>query len=105
MFYMTGIGASSSCGRYLSAVYNLPPGQTGSVQLPEGRFFNEAARYFDWLAGFVSASNGWITRSGTGNSIRADYAAIDVWMRKWCEQNPTKSVAEAASEFVTSQSR
>jgi len=40
MTYMTGIGAHNSCGKYLSAVYNQPPGQTGSIKLREGQFFN-----------------------------------------------------------------
>ena len=37
------------------------------------------------------------------NSIQSDNAAIDVWIRKWCEQNPTKTLVEAASAFVWDQ--
>jgi hypothetical protein len=37
------------------------------------------------------------------NSINSDPAAIDVWIRKWCEQNPTKTLAEAASAFILDQ--
>jgi hypothetical protein len=103
---MSGIGANKSCGQYLSAVYNHPPGQTRSINHPEGQFFDDAARYFDWLAGFIAASNWWMARTDTGNSVNnADYAAIDVWVRRWCEQNPTKSVVEAVSEFVIKRSQ
>jgi hypothetical protein len=37
------------------------------------------------------------------NGITLDAAAIDVWIRKWCEQNPTKPLAEAAMAFVWDQ--
>ena len=37
------------------------------------------------------------------NNIENDNAAIDVRMRKWCEQNPTKTLVEAASAFVWDQ--
>jgi hypothetical protein len=37
------------------------------------------------------------------NGIESDNAAIDVWIRKWCEQNPTKPLIEAASEFAWDQ--
>jgi hypothetical protein len=32
-------------------------------------------------------------------------AAIDVWMRRWCEQNPTKKVFEAAAAIVLEQGK
>jgi hypothetical protein len=48
-----------------------------------------------WLSGFFSATNWWVTDEQ--NEIRNDSAAIDVWLRKWCEQNPTKLLIEAAS--------
>jgi hypothetical protein len=37
------------------------------------------------------------------NDIKIDTAAIDVWIRKWCEQNPTKTLFEAAWAFVWDQ--
>jgi hypothetical protein len=99
-YYIVGLGLNS-CGQYLSAVHNHPPGKSQGLQYQGGAtYVDEATRYLDWLAGFVSASNGWIARTDTGNGVKADYAAIDVWMRRWCEQNPTKLVIEAASEFV-----
>jgi hypothetical protein len=98
-FNPSGIGRSG-CGQYLSAFHDRPPGKIRTITHPEGEFVDEAARYTDWLAGFFTASNWWIARSGKGNSVRADYATIDVWMKRWCEQNPTKSVLEGAIEYV-----
>jgi hypothetical protein len=98
-FFASGIGRSA-CGQYLSAFHDRPPGKIRTITHPEGEFVDEAARYTDWLAGFFTASNWWIARTGKGNSVRADYATIDVWMKRWCEQNPTKSVLEGAIEYV-----
>jgi hypothetical protein len=54
-----------------------------------------------WLNGFLIATNWWV--ADERNQIHVDNAAIDVWIRKWCEQNPTKPLAGAASEFVWDQ--
>ena len=43
----------------------------------------------------------WITKEPDG--IKSDNAAIDVWIRKWCEQNPTKLLADVALAFVWDQ--
>jgi len=91
------------CGQYLSAVHNLPPGHGSWIDRPSGRFVDDAAQYQHWLSGFISASNLWIYRAGVGKDVKADHAATDVWMRRWCEQNPTKTVFEAVYEFVREQ--
>jgi hypothetical protein len=104
VFKVLGVG-NNSCGQYLSAVHNHPPGKYRVMNHQEGQFSDQHARYYDWLAGFVSASNLWMARTNTGSTITTDNAAIDVWVRRWCEQNPTKTVTEAANEFVISHSR
>src|SRR5262249_32300226 len=45
-FYAGGVGRNS-CGQYLSAFQNRPPGKTRTIQHPEGEFVDEAARYTD----------------------------------------------------------
>ncbi len=59
--------------------------------------------YYDpaTLGGFFTATNQWVLNGPSG--IQSDHAAIDVWIRKWCEQNPTKRLIDAASEFVWDQ--
>jgi len=99
--YAIGVGLNS-CGQYLSAVHNHPPGTYTSIERPqEGEFFDEASRYQQWLGGFISGSN-W--KKDNSNNVRTDGAAIDVWMRRWCEQNPTK-IFEAAAAFVLEQGK
>jgi len=53
-----------------------------------------------WLGGFFSAMNFLISEP---NQIQGDNAAIDVWIRKWCEQNPTKQLIDAAWAFALDQ--
>ena len=93
---------NDSCGKYLSAVHGHAPGKgTGFKDRWRGQFYDDHTRYMDWLGGFVTATNLWVTNDR--NSIQSDNAAIDVWIRKWCEQNPTKTLVEAASAFVWDQ--
>jgi hypothetical protein len=55
-----------------------------------------------WLGGFFTAMN-WLVMDGA-NQFQSDDAAIDVWIRKWCDQNPTtKTLVEAASAFTWDQ--
>src|SRR5262245_48844685 len=87
MNFVSGFGGNS-CGKYLAAVHGHPPGSGRVLKRPEGPFYDEHLLYAEWLAGFFSAMN-WFTFKEE-NQIRDDEAAIDVWIRKWCEQNPTK---------------
>jgi hypothetical protein len=66
-----------------------------------GQFYDDHALYLVWLGGFFTATNMWVTQDP--NSIRSDAAAIDVWIRKWREQNPTEPLAHAAWAFVWDQ--
>jgi hypothetical protein len=93
-----------SCGKYLAAVHGHPPGTGKVMNNPQGgRYVDEHFRYMAWLGGYLSAMNWWVTDEP--NEFRVDSAAIDVWIRKWCEQNPTKHLVEAATEFVWDQRR
>jgi hypothetical protein len=60
----------------------------------EGRYSDEHHRYMSWLDGFLTTTNMLITNEPDG--IQTDRPAIDVWIRKWCEQNPTKQSIDAA---------
>ena len=98
---LSGLGARS-CGQYLAAVHGHAPGAGRVVKSPDGReFYDDHARYMGWLNGFLTATNWFVLDER--NQIQIDNAAIDVWIRKWCEQNPTQTLAFAASKFVWDQ--
>jgi hypothetical protein len=100
-FYAYGLG-NHSCGKYLAAVHGHAPGKGKAINHPQqGRFSDDHSLYITWLDGFFTATNQWVLNEPNG--IKSDGAAIDVWIRKWCEQNPTKLLVDAASEFVWDQ--
>src|SRR5262245_46342178 len=100
-FFIYGLG-SDSCGKYLAAVHGHQPGTGNVINHPqEGRYSDEHHRYMSWLDGFFTATNMLITNEPNG--IDSDRAAIDVWTRKWCEQNPTKQLIDAAWAFAWDQ--
>jgi hypothetical protein len=91
-----------SCGKYLAAVHDHPPGTGMGFNDPQrGHFYDDHHLYMAWLGGFFTATNMWVLNEP--NSIESDSAAIDVWIRKWCDQNPTKHLFEAASAFIWDQ--
>src|SRR6516165_5675097 len=97
---ISGLGANS-CGRYLAAVHDHAPGKGKYLDHPDGQLYDAHYRYNDWLTGFFAATNVWVLNGPNG--ITNDVAAIDVWIRKWCEQNPTKPLVDAAWAFVWDQ--
>ena len=87
-----------SCGEYLAVVYGLSPGSFRVATTPTGKTYgNDARALYEWLAGYISAAN---ATSPDGVQIKTNPAAIDVWMRKHCEQNRTGSISHAAQQFV-----
>jgi len=90
---------NNSCDQYLQAVHGHAPGAPRGIKRPEGEYVDEHERYFDWFTGFISATNLWVM----GDFAPADAAAVDVWIRRWCEQNPTKLFVEAANAFLMDQ--
>jgi hypothetical protein len=90
-----------SCGKYLAAVQGHAPGTgKGFNDRWQGQFSDDHTLYMAWLGGFFSAMNFLISEP---NQIQGDNAAIDVWIRKWCEQNPTKQLIDAAWAFAWDQ--
>jgi hypothetical protein len=105
VFTAHGVGLGS-CGKYLSAAHNQPPGRYMNFKGAQGApLFDEHGLYIEWLLGFITAINRSLLSAGTRSDVQTDAAAIDVWIRKWCEQNPTRTVAEAACAFTQGQHR
>jgi hypothetical protein len=60
--------------------------------------YGEITRFHEWMMGFVTGYNS-TNESDTDLQISIDLAALDLWLRNYCKQNPTKTVAEAAQDF------
>jgi hypothetical protein len=95
-----GIGGKS-CRDYLSAVSDHAPGTGMQIQQAEGEYFDAALVQREWLAGFMTAMN--MMWSEPEMQITADAAAIDVSIRRWCEEHPNSALVHAAAAFVREQ--
>ena len=47
-----------------------------------------------WFDGLFTATNLWVLNEL--NNFRGDQSDIHVWIRHWCEQNPTMTLVEPA---------
>lgn len=93
---------NQSCEKYLAAVHGHAPGTASAINRRSRRYSDDHYLYMAWLGGFLSATNWWLM-GDERNEIRVDGSAVDVWIRKWCEQNPASRLIEAASAFAWDQ--
>jgi hypothetical protein len=95
-----GIGGKS-CDDYLSAMSDHAPGTGMQIKQADREYFDAAVVQREWLAGFITAMN--TMWSEPAMQITTDAAAIDVWIRGWCEQNRNGTLVHAAAAFVREQ--
>jgi hypothetical protein len=95
---LMGMGAYS-CDRFIAAIGKNPPGKIQAMDNTGlGRFVSENSMYQEWLLGFVSGFNATHEQEQQVRGI--DLAGMDLWMRNWCNQHPTKTIFEGASAFI-----
>ena len=71
-------------------------GHTGT-----GLFVDEYTMYQQWLMGFVTGFKiKHASEAEQQQQVRIDPAAMDLWMRNWCNQYPTQKVYQAANAFI-----
>ena len=73
------------------------PGQVPNDARREGPIFSENLVYQQWMYGFITAIN--LSRI-EADQIRVDNAAVDLWMRNYCNKYPTDDFSRAAAMFV-----
>jgi hypothetical protein len=85
---------SDSCGSYTLALSENTP--TGGIELNGKDYYSKAAAYSQWVAGFVTANN----FSGRRVSSHIDFNGMSMWIKSYCENKPTETIAHAAEAFV-----
>jgi hypothetical protein len=102
MVFVMGIG-QHSCGQLIAAMgKDHPLGQHREMDTGTGLFVDEYTMYQQWLMGFVSGFN--VTHASEAEQlqqVRTDPAAMDLWMRNWCNEHPMQGVFQAANAFIT----
>jgi hypothetical protein len=93
-----GIG-TTSCGKFIASIGKNAPGKIEKISTRDGDFFSENAEYNQWLIGFVSGFN-FAHDDDLGQQVKSDLAAMDLWMRNWCNKHPTNTVSQGAYAFI-----
>jgi hypothetical protein len=98
--YVIGLGGHDSCGKFIAAIGDAPPGKYREMNVPNGVFVTEHTVHLEWLMGFVSGFN---YRSGGDMEqqvTKIDSAGMDLWMRNWCNKHPTNSLFDGVQFFI-----
>ena len=88
-----GVG-SDSCGSYVLALAKNPPTQ---AILMEGQvYYTDTAAYAQWISGYVTAN----AFAGRPVQENIDFNGIMMWVKNYCDTNPSHTIAHAAQAFV-----
>jgi hypothetical protein len=84
----------------IDSLGDVRPGKYKMMDTASGSFTSENRVYQEWLLGFVSGFNRARATDPDQQVRNIDPAAMDLWMRNWCNKHPTSTVFEAASAFI-----
>lgn len=93
---LQGVGAES-CGSFLTAISKNSPGEVLKENNSGEVFYTEINAKMQWIFGFIAAKNWDLPES---KQITVDRDGTAIWIKQYCEKNPTKGIPSAASEFV-----
>ena len=90
---VVGVG-SDSCGSYVLALAKNAP--TRAMRMDEQLYYTDAATYAQWVSGYVTAN----AFAGRPIPSHIDFNGIMIWVKNYCDSNPTYTIAHAAQAFV-----
>ena len=90
-----GLGANS-CGSYIVALSENKP--TEAIRMQGHAYLPMANAYTQWILGFVTSAN--LRASPGSGQILVDANGIALWVKNYCETNPSSALSSAASAFV-----
>ncbi|MDG4853828.1 hypothetical protein EOA75_01320 [Mesorhizobium sp. M1A.F.Ca.IN.022.07.1.1] len=92
-----------TCGAFVAAEGDNHPGKA-ILRMADGRkFFDESANFMNWVLGYLSAVN--MMRAPGKPSIELDNAAVDLWLRNWCDAHPTNSIFDGTLALVAEENK
>jgi hypothetical protein len=95
-----GAGNNNSCGKFIAAIGDAPPGKYREMNTARGVYVSENKVYQEWLMGFVTGFNASHAGDLEQQVTKIDPAGMDLWMRNWCNKHPTQEVFEGAYAFI-----
>ena len=97
---MQGVG-TESCGSFVSAIEDHGPGEILKSSVDE-IFYTEINTKMQWIFGFIAAKN-W--NLSDKNQIIIDRDGTAMWIKNYCEKNPTRPIVNAVSKFIKEHSK
>jgi hypothetical protein len=95
--YAFGVG-TDSCRAYVAHAAPFP-GKLVSRTAPDGRdYYSKSTIYLEWLLGFITGYNAVV--DDPSKQVQIDAAAVDLYVRSWCAQNPMSNVFTAVHQFL-----
>ena len=91
---VSGVGLDS-CASYVLALHENRP--TAAIEMEGKTYYTMANAYTQWITGFVTAAN--ISGQPT-RQIKVDVNGIALWVKNYCDANPSENIVAAASAFV-----
>lgn len=91
--------SNTTCGSYVFALEEHGP-RTGREY--RGTFYGTpSAMNAQWIAGFLSGAN-YVAHANGRPPIKysGDTDGITLWVKQWCEKNPTRNITAAAIAFI-----
>lgn len=88
-----GVG-NQSCGAFIAATTGFGPGQVGTITNGSEKYYSLNALFNQWALAFVTAGN-----INKADNIDVDLPGIDLWVRNWCNRNPTSFFVNALVAF------
>lgn len=92
---ISGIGGDS-CASYVLALSESRP--TAAIIMEGKTFYTTANAYTQWINGFITATN--LTREPGQGQIQVDVNGIALWIKNYCEANPSESIVMGAGAFI-----
>jgi hypothetical protein len=96
--YAFGAG-TDSCNAYVAQAAALPGKSVSRIAPDDGRdYYSKSTIYLEWLLGFITAYNAGV--SDHTKQVQINPAAVDLYVRGWCAQNPTSNIFTAVHQFL-----
>lgn len=88
-YAVNGIG-NDSCASFVLSLSDYQP--TNAIVTRGKTYYTMANAYTQWLAGFITA--------GSNGTNRGDVNGIALWIKKYCEANPSEMLVFGAGAFI-----
>jgi hypothetical protein len=90
-----------SGGAYLSIASGHKYGSANLIRYADGtEFYDKAYMQSEWISGYLSAIN---ALHQNPKQIDIDTAAVDLWLRQWCNLHPASTMMQAIDAFIVEQ--